>query len=86
MSDWQPIETAPCDGTAIWLLVDGHLYIGYGESKNWLSVHNRWFAKAGVRRKAERPLYRSETAPDEIFGCNGDVHPTHWQPLPDGER
>ena len=77
MSDWQPIETAPKDGTAIWLLLDNVPYIGYGEPE--IPVFDRksmWFIKAGFRRKADMP--------DEIFGTYAyDVHPTHWMPLPE---
>lgn len=76
--NWQPIETAPMDGTAIWLLVEGQPYIGYGERANWLSSEDRWFVKASFRRKA------SDQRTDEIYGCHGVAVPaTQWMPLPE---
>lgn len=79
---WQPIDTAPKDGTAIWLLVDGHPYIGFGEAANWLSATSRWFVKASYRRR--NPEERQGGLSDEIYGTHGiDVVPTHWMPLPE---
>lgn len=67
MTEWQAIDTAPKDGTAVWLLLDGHPYIGYCEPADWLDDRDRWFAKAT----------------DNVYCCHGvDVEPTHWMPLP----
>lgn len=79
MSEWQPIDTAPKDGTAIWLLVEGQPYIGYCEAADQsFRDKDTWFVKATFRRGARKPR-----VPDEIVGCYGvDVSPTHWQPLP----
>ncbi len=77
---WQPIETAPMDGTAIWLLWDGQPFIGYGEKADgpW-RPRDIWFAKASFRRR--------EQYPDEVYGCHGfDIAPTHWMPLPDAPK
>jgi hypothetical protein len=72
---WQPIETAPKDGTAIWLWADG-AFLGFCEPADPpFTQKDRWFLKASFRRIDGRS--------DEIFGCY--VHgasPTHWQPLP----
>ena len=78
MSEWQPIETAPKDGTAIWILIDNRPYIGYCEpAKPPLRRADTWFAKASFRRR------EAETT-DQIFGCYGiDVMPSHWMPLPE---
>ena len=82
---WHPIATAPKDGTAIWLLIGGRMYIGFGEEPNWLCNRARWFASAGITRKAD--MDRPESMPDRIFGCHGvDVAPTHWMPLPSPPR
>lgn len=82
MSEWQPIETAKFDGTAIWLLVDGQPYIGYGEAKDWLCKEDRWFVKATFKRRSKER--RGAGISDEIYGVHGvDVKPTHWMPLPD---
>lgn len=83
MDQWQPIDTAPMDGSAIWLLVEGHPYIGYGEPKNWLHETNRWFARATFRQRDPEER-NARNLPDEIYACNGiDVAPTHWMPLPE---
>lgn len=77
----RPIETAPKDGTAIWLLVDGCWYLGYYEPpRPPLNETGQWFLKATFRRRGtpERHL------PDDIFGTYAfGVEPTHWQPLPE---
>lgn len=51
MTMWNTIDTAPRDGTAIWLLVDSQPYIGYCEPADWLHDHDRWFAKATFVRR-----------------------------------
>jgi len=76
MSEWRDISTAPKDGTAIWLLVDGHQYIGYCRPADWLNKKESWFLKATFLRR--------ENNPDEIYGCYAfDTAPTHWMPLPE---
>ena len=76
---WQDISTAPMDGTAVWLLLDGQLYIGWGEKADWLHKTDRWYVASGVRRRGPQ----GQRFTDEIFGCHGvDVKPTHWMPLP----
>lgn len=78
MSQWQPIETAPKDGRAIWLWSDGEAFLGYCEPANHLWRHNdTWTLKASWTQ-------RESDMPDEIYGCNvTDAKPTHWMPLPD---
>jgi hypothetical protein len=84
--NWQPIETAPMDGSAIWLLVDGHPYIGYGEPKNWLCKTDRWCVKATFKRRPEQER-RERDLTDEVYGCYAlDVTATHWMPLPEPPR
>ncbi len=74
MSDWQDISTAPKDGTAIWLLVDGQPMIGYGEEATaWRSAG--FTIKAGFRR-------REDGIPDEVYGTLYRAEPTAWMPLP----
>lgn len=76
MTDWQPIETAPKDGTAIWLWYDGAACIGYGEPASILEPETVWILKTGFRRHEGRV--------DDVYGCYAHhVHPTHWMPLPD---
>lgn len=82
MSEWQPIETAPMNGEAIWLLLDGHPYLGFGEPANWLCERDRWFVRATFKRRDQEERRRRNLA-DDIYGCMGvDVKPTNWMPLP----
>lgn len=79
MAEWQPIETAPMDGTAVWLLTtDGQPVIGYYDPRSAFR-EGKWFAKASFRR---RP--RERNLPDDIFGTYAfGFDPTHWMPLPE---
>ena len=76
MAGWQPIETVPKDGTAIWVWCDGAPYLGYCEPADPpFYKEEKWFLKASFRREENRS--------DEIFGCYAhDAKPTHWMPLP----
>lgn len=74
MSDWQDISTAPKDGTAVWLFVDGQPMIGYGEEATAFRPA-QFTAKAGVRE-------REPGIPDEVFGTSYRAEPTHWMHLP----
>lgn len=77
---WRPIESAPRDGTAIWILVDGKAYIGLCEPANWLHSEDRWSAKFYVERaSAER---KARECYDQTWGTNFKAEPTHWMPLP----
>jgi hypothetical protein len=72
MDDWQPIETAPKDGTRIlayipWKWADG----GEGEQLDVIA----WDERA--------TMWFSPTAPNYVQGCDSECLPTHWQPLPD---
>jgi len=83
MSEWQPIDTAPKDGTAVWLLIDGHPYLGYCEPADWLNENERWFAKATFIRRSSPRDGRATPTTDDIHGCYGiDMQPTLWMPLP----
>lgn len=79
MNEWQPIATAPRDGTAVWVLLNDWPYIGYCEPPDTVfNETEKWFVKASFRRRR-----RSGKRPDEIYGTYGhNVHPTHWMPLP----
>ena len=67
MSEWQPIETAPKDGTLI-LAWDGCQH----------DICEWWDGSiSGVRGPSERD------AGWWIDNDRGEMKPTHWQPLPD---
>ena len=71
MSEWQPIETAPKDGTKI--LVWTH---------HDVCEISEWFQATGYKYKeVGRGLYaKSIVVANEGWSSNT---PTHWQPLPD---
>lgn len=68
-SDWQPIETAPKDGTSIDLWAAGNRY-----------VDCRWVA--GDRRHPADGWYSPEFnyGDGDFFG--DDEQPSHWMPMP----
>ena len=72
MTDWQPIETAPRDGTKIILYVEGSVVEGHFDD------HYGW----GDDTEAEK--WRVVSLP--FHGCDCCSHPnalpTHWHPLP----
>jgi hypothetical protein len=73
MKNWQPIETAPKDGTKILILDrDGDIEI----SEWYQSFHDEYV-------QLDNGFYRKET---KIWsqGWNGNGHrATHWMPLPE---
>lgn len=38
MSAWQPIESAPKDGTRVLIYQGGHVYIAWWDEKDWTGV------------------------------------------------
>lgn len=77
MSEWQPIETAPKDGTEI-IVWDG----GRADMVRWQDYE---FQNSG----ASWCMARGDTAHEGYVGYYG-VHmvenPTHWMPLPDAPK
>lgn len=67
MSDWQPIETAPKDGTPIKLLIPYSPEI-FPESD--CTDRGFWSAEDSCFR------FDGDDGPD-------DIQPTHWMPLPE---
>lgn len=87
MTEWKPIETAPKDGTAVWVWCNDGLYIGYFQpaEADWDEPPGKWFILSGVVRRGTKLFSQrySHNRHDEVFGTYGHgVKPTHWQPLP----
>lgn len=79
---WRDISTAPRDGTAIWLLIDGYAAIGHFDPCDEPWSTPQWFTKSSFRRADEGRKQRG--LPDEIFGCYAfGFKPIAWQLLPD---
>ena len=82
MSEWQPIETAPKDGTE----VIGVFHRRYDEDGP-ATVYGPWtIAWSDWARK-----WRSSWDGSEVISCESDfgteykepdIEPTHWQPMP----
>lgn len=68
MSDWQPIETAPKDGTAF-LATDGddHSIVKWDKRRGWVAMGDGFLAIA-----SQGDTWTSYIEP----------LPTHWMPLP----
>lgn len=78
MSEWQPIETAPKDGTYILVARAGeNIGVAPVEVVEWCSmVNSHW-------ERVEGDLYRRvPDDPDEFWNGNGH-RATHWMPLPE---
>jgi hypothetical protein len=70
--DWQPIETAPKDGTYVLLSGDGHVSVG------------KWEEDSGRTLIAGDPPYWSpydHSYWDRLIDDSWFA-PTHWMPLP----
>ena len=85
MGEWQPIETAPKDGTEIdiWAVQysvgAGKLITGDGHR-----ISNAWWGEPyyGDERKWEKQLVRRDGAWTEPVEYTG-FSVTHWMPLPE---
>ena len=79
MSDWQPIETAPKDGTPIWIYPHQMCAVWDFGAENWL-VWN-------VPLKADLTIASDWAAKPamwfEVMATTFGPEPTHWRPLPD---
>jgi hypothetical protein len=77
MTEWQPIETAPKDGTWV-LLCGGKITYGWDSESYPPSVVGQWArpdSDIGYRDDWQFAWYDS--------GCYGYYEsPTHWMPLP----
>jgi hypothetical protein len=73
MSDWQPIETAPKDGTRIIAVVAGyHICVGVWVNKAWCYFDASDFFSEGMWERYQR----------ERAEAGASWEPTHWMPLP----
>ncbi len=78
MSAWQPIETAPKDGTRI-LMADGKLFTAGRWAKSIWTPGGRWSTDYPIAF-----LEDDEETVNHDGGFDNEVdHPTHWMPLPE---
>jgi hypothetical protein len=70
-NNWQPIETAPKDGTIILVCED---FLCYSVSwQKWYTPYNDWYYDWCI------PNFLI----DNIYSDGIILHPTHWMPLPE---
>lgn len=76
MAEWQPIETAPMDGTIV--------FLWGGEDDNAIFAEDRYkaFCHAPCRAMFDRDAWLMALAEAGYVGVIYR-HPTHWMPLPD---
>jgi len=71
LSEWQPIETAPKDGTPVLIFVPAYTRPTLGDFPAVMQVAH-WYGFAG-----------GEFAWTEVHGEGYETYePTHWMPLP----
>jgi hypothetical protein len=74
MSEWQPIETAPKNGTRLLLW----------DAKRSVAVSGHWHNDPGMDNpSAYEPPWQWWVSDDELIMWDGgpDDKPTHWMPL-----
>lgn len=79
MSDWQPIETAPKDGTWIVLLIPESCHDS-DRPKTWIEAA-KWIEEyQGVWEQVSRD--RKDLVEQDLSHWSCYEDPTHWMPLP----
>lgn len=77
MSEWQPIETAPKDGT-VWgfaSLYQGTDNTGEDQFYDWQGTMFWWVDYTD-------PSICGWESADEVISTSKETEPTHWRPLP----
>lgn len=78
MSEWQPIETAPKDGTTLLLAINREVVVSQWDAEPFCSHDNPyWLDMSGCC-----PTYECFRTYDEEEFPEGEVI-THWMPLPE---
>ena len=68
---WQPIETAPKDGTSILISEEGHPYVMQASWEPWDYAHDQSDCYWRCGRQGAKG-----------YDDSGSMDPTHWMPLP----
>lgn len=76
MSEWQPIETAPKDGTKVLIVNDEGAIDVAGYIEQW-NERDEW-----VRKAKDGDVYRTVREDRGYWGTGTAYCPTHWMPLP----
>lgn len=84
MADWQPIETAPKDGTLVLVWFRGRMYVAEHVGI-YHSDNKHWCVREPPTEEAETSRMVSTIDPPTIEGKSIPgiwSGPTHWMPLP----
>jgi hypothetical protein len=79
MSEWQPIESAPKDGTVI-LAYCAPRYVESGEPMGWGYINAVWWRDEYMKKKYGTGY--SGMWPWRHHQNDSAAEPTRWQPLP----
>ena len=77
---WQPIETAPRNGSTMLLGL-------FNQLGKWRTMRGQWMSRAEIDETWEEPedgeegFYETCVEAEDVPNC-WRIHPTHWMPLP----
>jgi len=77
VSEWEPIETAPKDGTRILAWSAEH-----GQRETFMAKYQEGSPGYSIWQRGDGPLNVGWEWSEPISGCSFKWKPTHWQPLP----
>lgn len=80
--DWQPIETAPRDGSRIQIYVPSTSNIDVIGEPEEITDHDRWTAACTGVFAGHFLNGRWNVGNTEAYDSSFTVEPTHWMPLP----
>jgi hypothetical protein len=82
VSEWQPIETAPKDGTTV-LLWQPAKVSAWCKEGGYLHL-SRWYVhyENGAPSKYREPEWYQNDMSGGFGGYCGPLTPTHWMPMP----
>lgn len=84
MDDWQPIDSAPKDGTSVLIYWPNYNYDGFDQRPQSVMAIGRWKEND---RLENSPGYFSDTTEWDDYGlAQPEYAPSHWMPLPEPPR
>jgi hypothetical protein len=78
--NWQPIDTAPKDGTSVLIFIPDTKYGGKYDSV----TISRWYVHYmnGQPNPRRKPEWEQKDMYAGMGSYQGPIYPTHWMPLP----
>jgi len=78
MPDWQPIETAPRDGTEVWLRAGAYEFRAYAQD---LDVEEGYWAWVSAQEDDTPPSWTDGICWSRNEDDEPSTPPTHWRPV-----